>query len=237
LDATKREGEFVEVGDVLRGAQAGAERAAEEIRELVVVEEAIAVAKQVGQHLHPAIPENQAEKSEQNGAGQEYSRHTALAQTNPEKGHKECRPAKRGDEAADHGTKRREREAFAVPVVIGMPRLAGELRGLAIVGGPAEQAGHAVDDEKQPGGTEKHADKAQHPFRCVVAVNRDETESGGFHEQADKEKGKSEESGFPAVDGHVALRGVVEEHGGKAGTAAEEAVGARLVGGEGDGHA
>ncbi len=158
-------------------------------------------------------------------------------QTNPEKGHKECRPAKRGDEAADHGTKRREHDAFAVPVVIGMPRLAGELRGLAIVGGPAEQAGDAVDDEKQSWQAEKHADKAQHPIRCMFAVNWDETESGGFHEQADEEEGKSEEDGFPAVDGYVALRGVIEEHGRKAGAAAEEAVGARLVGGDGDGHA
>ena len=61
-------------------------------------------------------------------------------------------------------------------------------------------------------------------------------ECRSFDQKSAKNKWKSKQRGFPAVNRGHALRGMIEEHGGKAGAAAEEAVGADGVGGDGDLH-
>src|ERR1700739_4187417 len=65
LHATERESKFIDARHVPRRPETYSQRLAEKIRELVVVEEAIAIAHEVRKHLDPARPKGQSEQREQ----------------------------------------------------------------------------------------------------------------------------------------------------------------------------
>ncbi len=218
-----------------RDAQAGAQGAAEKIRELVVGEKAVSVAKEIAEHLRPTHPGDQANQREDAGDDQEGPS-AALRVADPEEGNEKSIPHESASEAAEHGVEGGEVDAFLVPVKIEEPGLGGSFGGFAKIACFADHAANAVSEQEKAGGEKHGAEDGDEPKGCVIA-GLDNVERGEADEDAGDHEGKAEESGGTAVDGGGALRGIVGERGGQAGAAAEHALldRAGCFGGSGDG--
>jgi hypothetical protein len=236
LDAAQGEGKGIDCGEMARGAQAGAQSATEKIRELVVGEEAVAVAEQVTKHLRPAHPEDEADESE-NAGEDKKGPGAALRVTDPEEWNEKGVPDEGAEETAEHGVEGGEVDAFRAPVKIEEPGLAGSLRGFTFIDCFSDDAADAVGEEEKAGGEEHGADDGDEPNGRVVA-GLDDVEGGKAYEATCDQEGQAEESGGDAVDGGGALRGIVCESGRHAGAAAKHALleGCGVIGGNGERH-
>lgn len=155
LNAAESESELAESVEVSRKMEARIELGASEVREGIVLEEAVAVAEEVRKHLRPADPEDQADQCEEAGEEEENAASATLIQANPEKGNQESIPRDGGDETADHGVEGREGKAFTSPMVVtepGLTRLGG---GFVVVFRFTRGATQSVDDEESPGEKEE----------------------------------------------------------------------------------
>ena len=238
LDATQGEGERVDGGEMVRSPQTGAQGAAEKIRELIVGEEAVAIAEQVAQHLRPAYPENEADQREEAGDDEEEPGAT-LRVADPKERHKKRVPDEGAEETAEHGVEGGEIDAFLAPVKIEEPGLAGSLRGFSFVDRFADHAADAVGEEEEACGEEHCSEDGDEPDGRVVA-GLDDVEGGEADEDACDQEGQAEENRRAAVDCGGALRGIVCQRGRHTGAAAEHSLleGAGVFGGgsDGDGH-
>src|SRR6266481_5166687 len=222
LDAAQCEGKGIDGGKVARGAEAGAQGAAEKIGELVVGEETVAVAKQVAKHLRPTHPGDQADQCEYAGDDEEGPS-AALRVADPEERHEKGVPDEGAREAAEHGVESGEADAFRAPVKIEEPGLAGSFGDLAEVACFADHAANAVSEKEKAGGEKHRAEDGDEPERCVIA-GLDDVEGGETDEDSGGHEGQAEEGSGTAVDGGGALGGVVWESGRQARAAAEHAL-------------
>ena len=176
LNAAQGEGKGIDGGEMARCAQACTQGAAEKIRELVVGEEAVAIAEQVAKHLSPADPEDEADQSE-NAGEDKKGPGAALRVTNPEKWNEKRVPDEGAEKTSEHGVKGREVDALGPPVKIEEPWLAGSLRGFTFVDCFADDAANAVGEEEKAGGEEHGTDDGDEPDGRVIA-SLDDVESG-----------------------------------------------------------
>jgi len=236
LYAAQGEGKGIDGGEMAWGTEACAQSATEKIGELVVGEEAVAVAEQVAKHLRPTHPEDETDQSEKAGEDKKWPSAT-LGVTNPEEGNEKGVPDEGAEETAEHCVEGGEVDALGAPVKIKEPGLAGSFGGLTRIDRFADHAADAVSEEEKAGGEEHGADDGDEPDGRVIA-GLDDVEGGEANEDSGEQKGKAEESGGEAVDGGGALRGIVCESGRHAGAAAEHALLERVggFGGDGEGH-
>jgi len=76
-------------------------RTAEKKGKRVVLEKTVSVAEELGEHLPPAVPEDEADQGKQTGEDREDPGAT-LREADPEKWSQESVPDDRGDEALQH---------------------------------------------------------------------------------------------------------------------------------------